>query len=200
MIGLLLSTTRFWRSISPSQEQLCCSLRELLACWLKNLLSHLNLAVLLLILIFSQHLLTPPAWAVLRQHQDEPGIMRYHSHESLRDASGQVLQVILFKQITPGKPTIFHLRLVGFPDVVEFIHPANLEITTANGQIFSAVDVYPQGAPAANVGEYSFSKVLTKISPSQSLGLAIRLKGENTISLKIPQSLVTEWQLLASEL
>lgn len=160
---------------------------------------RLRLGILLLICLFCQTL-TQPAWAVLRQHQDEPGVMRYHSQESLRDDSGKVLQVILFKQITPGKPTKFNLRLVGFPGIVEFTHPQNLEITTELGQILTAADVYPQGAPAPNVGQYDFTNALTKIPGNQSLELAVRLQGENAIRLKIPQSLAIEWHLLASEL
>jgi Protein of unknown function (DUF3122) len=164
------------------------------------LIRRIRLGVLLLILLVSYLTLTQPAWAVLRQHQDEPGVMRYHSQESLRDDSGKVLQVILFKQISPGKPIIFNLRLVGFPGIVEFTHPQNLEITTELGQILTAADVYPQGAPAPNVGQYDFTKILTQLAANQSLELAVQLAGENAIQLKIPQSLATEWHLLASEL
>jgi len=157
-------------------------------------------AGLLLFFLLCQISLTQPALAVLRQHQDEPGIMRYHSQESLRDQSGNAWQVILFKQITPGKPILFNLRLVGFPGKLEFIHPQRLEITTASGQILTATDVYPQGAPASNVGQYNVTDVLAQLPENNSLTLAVPLKGEQTLSLKIPKSLATEWQWLADEL
>ncbi|MEO8892164.1 MAG: DUF3122 domain-containing protein [Coleofasciculaceae cyanobacterium] len=152
----------------------------------------------LLFLLLSQ-ILTQPAWADLRLHQDAPGVMRYHSQQSLRDASGNALQVVLFKQITPGKPTQFHLRLVGFPGIVEFLHPQRLEVITNSGQILTAVDVYAEGAPAANVGEYNFTEILAKLSPKDAPTLAVQLKGARPLSLKIPKSLAQEWQLLADQ-
>ena len=144
--------------------------------------------------------LTPPALAALRLHQDAPGIMRYHSQESLRDTSGNALQVILFKQTTPKKPTQFHLRLVGFPGIIEFLHPQRLEVIKASGQILTAIDVYAGGAPAANVGEYNFTEILAQLSPKDSISVAIQLKGDQALSLKIPKTLAQEWQLLADEL
>jgi hypothetical protein len=45
----------------------------------------LLLSGLLLFLLIGQLALTlSPAMAILRQHQDAPGVMRYHSQESLR--------------------------------------------------------------------------------------------------------------------
>ncbi len=161
----------------------------------------LVLGGVVLFLLLGQFALTQqPAAAVLRQHQDEPGIMRYHSQESLRDQSGNAWQVLLFKQITPGKPILFNLRLVGFPGIAEFTHPQPLEITTVEGQILIAVDVFAQGSPAPNVGQYNFTDVLTKLRENDSLTLSVPLKGEQTLSLKIPQPLVVEWQWLANEL
>ncbi len=161
----------------------------------------LVLGGVVLFLLLGQFALTQqPAAAVLRQHQDEPGIMRYHSQESLRDQSGNAWQVLLFKQITPGKPILFNLRLVGFPGIAEFTHPQPLEITTVGGQILIAVDVFAQGSPAPNVGQYNFTDVLTKLRENDSLTLSVPLKGEQTLSLKIPQPLVVEWQWLANEL
>lgn len=161
----------------------------------------LVLGGVVLFLLLGQFALTQqPAMAVLRQHQDEPGIMRYHSQESLRDQSGNAWQVLLFKQITPGKPILFNLRLVGFPGIAEFTHPQPLEITTVGGQILIAVDVFAQGSPAPNVGQYNFTDVLTKLRENDSLTLSVPLKGEQTLSLKIPQPLVVEWQWLAIEL
>jgi hypothetical protein len=169
--------------------------------FIEPIVSHLRgFAGLLLFFLLCQISLTQPALAVLRQHQDEPGIMRYHSQESLRDQSGNAWQVILFKQITPGKPILFNLRLVGFPGKLEFIHPQRLEITTASGQILTAADVYAQEAPASNVGQYNVSDVLAQLPGNNSLTLAVPLKGEQTLFLKIPKSLATEWQWLADEL
>ncbi len=159
------------------------------------------LSGLVLFLLLGQFTLTPePAAAVLRQHQDAPGIMRYHSQQSLPDESGNAWQVVLFKQITPGKPILFNLRLVGFPGVVEFTHPQLLEITTAGGKVLTAPDVFAQAAPAPNVGQYDVTNVLLKLQTTDALTLSVPLSGEKTLSLKIPEPLVLEWQWLANEI
>ena len=159
------------------------------------LLSGLVLVLLLGQLAFTQE----PATAVLRQHQDEPGVMRYHSQQSLLDTSGNAWQVVLFKQITPGQPIRFNLRLVGFPGIAELTHPQPLEISTASGQVLTAADVFGEESPAPNVGQYNFTEVLSKLQTG-SLTLSVPLKSKETLCLKIPESLVTEWQWLETEL
>lgn len=159
----------------------------------------LLLSGLVLLLLLGQFALTQePATAVLRQHQDEPGVMRYHSQQSLLDASGNAWQVVLFKLITPGQPIRFNLRLVGFPGIAELTHPQPLEISTASGQVLTAADAFAEESPAPNVGQYNFTEVLSKLQ-KDSLTLRIPLKGKETLCLKIPQSLVTEWQWLETE-
>lgn len=138
-------------------------------CFILPITRLLGWGGLLLFLLLCQLALTQPAWAALRLHQNAPGIMRYHSQQSLRDTSGNALQVILFKQTTTGKPTQFHLRLVGFPGIIEFLHPQRLEVIKASGQILTAIDVYAEGAPAANVGEYNFTEILAQLSPKDSI-------------------------------
>ncbi len=99
-----------------------------------------------------------------------------------------------------GQPTRFNLRLVGFPGLAELTHPQLLEITTSCGKVLTAPDVFPQGAPAPNVGQYDFTDILNQLGTDDSLLVSIPLKGEKTLALKIPQPLVTEWQWLADEL
>ncbi|HEY9903437.1 MAG TPA: DUF3122 domain-containing protein [Candidatus Sericytochromatia bacterium] len=157
-------------------------------------------AIVLFLLLGEITLTQQPALAVLRQHQDEPGIMRYHSQQSLRDEAGNAWQVVLFKQITPSQPILLNLRLVGFPGTAEFTHPQPLEITTARGHILTATDVFGEESPAPNVGQYNFTDVLAKLQVNDSLKLSVALKGEQTLVLKIPNPLVREWQWLVDEL
>jgi hypothetical protein len=156
---------------------------------------------LVLVFLIGLFTFTPkPAAAILRQHQDAPGVMRYHSQQSLPDESGNAWQVILFKEIIPSQPTRFNLRLVGFPGITEVSHPQLLELITAKGKVLTAPDVFPQAAPAPNVGQYDFTDVLHRLQADESLTVSIPVKGEKTLTLEIPQSLVTEWQWLATEI
>ncbi|MEB3182212.1 MAG: DUF3122 domain-containing protein [Nostocaceae cyanobacterium] len=137
--------------------------------------------------------------ALLRQHQDAPGVMRYHSQVSIKDDLGYSWQVVLFKLFLPGEPTSINLRLVGFPGVVEFTHPQSLEILTAKGKLLTAADVYAEKSPAPNVGEYRFTDVLNTLSSTERLKLFLPLRGVPPLVLKIPEVVVLEWQWLVTD-
>ena len=138
--------------------------------------------------------------AMLRQHHDAPGVLRYHSQVSIKDKQEYNWQVLLFKNINPGVKQELDLRIVGFPGIFEFSHPHSLEITTKSGKLLSAYDVFATSSPSANVGEYSFTDVLPKLTEIESLKLNLPLLGEEKKILEIPKSVVSEWQLLVTEI
>ncbi|MGB3654266.1 MAG: DUF3122 domain-containing protein [Rivularia sp. (in: cyanobacteria)] len=154
------------------------------------------IAILLLIVI---GLTTQESAAMLRQHHDAPGVLRYHSQVSIKDKQEYNWQVLLFKKINPGVKQELDLRIVGFPGVFEFSHPHSLEIITASGKLFSASDVFADSSPAPNVGEYSLTNILPKLTTVESLQLDLPLLGKEKKILKIPKAVVIEWQLLVTE-
>ncbi|AFY56125.1 Protein of unknown function (DUF3122) [Rivularia sp. PCC 7116] len=137
--------------------------------------------------------------AMLRQHHDAPGVLRYHSQVSIKDKQEYTWQVLLFKKINPGVKQELNLRIVGFPGVFEFFHPHSLEIITASGKFLNASDVYANSSPAPNVGEYSLTDVLPKLTEVESLKLNLPVSGKEQKVLEIPEEVVTEWQLLVTE-
>lgn len=141
-----------------------------------------------------------PAQALLRQHHDSPGVLRYHSQVSIKDNKGYAWQVLLFKQNYENPVKNLRLRLVGFPGVVEIAHPQALEIETAGGKLLLASDVYALTAPAPNVGEYNLTDVLPKLPTTDALKLHVPLKSGQPLVLNIPNSVVTEWQWLVTEI
>lgn len=161
-------------------------------------------AFIYLIFIPPQHAISTPIQlpiALLRQHHETPGVLRYHSQTSLYDNTSHVWQVILFKQFTQSSinPRL-HLRLVGFPGVVEFLHPRSLEIRTVQGKILAAEDVYTtESTPAANVGEYLFDDILAQFTSTDELELRLPATNGNPVVLKIPENIVAEWQLLVTK-
>jgi hypothetical protein len=140
------------------------------------------------------------ALALLRQHHDSPGVLRYHSQVSILDEFGYAWQVLLFKQNYNHPVRDLRLRLVAFPGVVEIAHPQPLEIEAAGGKLLTASDVYALTAPAPNVGEYNLIDVLPQLPTTDALKLHVPVKGEKPLVLNIPQSLVTEWQWLVTEI
>ena len=137
-----------------------------------------------------------PAAAVLRQHHETPGVLRYHAQNSLQDKQGRTWQVVLFPEYQSNLVTKYHLRLVGFPGIAEFIHPQPLEIITASGQVLNAADLIAVPSPAPNVGEFDLTDILPILPEKGSLKLSAILQGNHDLSLKIPKSTVIEWQWL----
>ncbi|MHC5854760.1 DUF3122 domain-containing protein [Nostoc sp.] len=140
------------------------------------------------------------AQALLRQHHDSPGILRYHSQVSIKDKQGYAWQVLLFKQNYNNPVRDLRLRLVAFPGVVEIAHPQPLEIEATSGKLLSASDAYALTAPAPNVGEYNLTDVLPKLPTTDALKLHVPVESGQPLVLNIPNSVVTEWQWLVTEI
>ncbi|MEA5507156.1 DUF3122 domain-containing protein [Halotia wernerae UHCC 0503] len=124
---------------------------------------------------------------------EAPGEILHRSQTKLDDQSGNVWQVVLFKQVYPSQAVSINLRLVGFPGAAELFHPQPLKITTATGKVFSAADVFLEEAPAPTIGQYNFKDILPKL-PTEPLLLSIPLPGERFINISVPKSVVQEWQ------
>ena len=139
-----------------------------------------------------------PALALLREHHQSPGVLRYHAQHSIKDRQQRAWQVILFPQdeLTETK---YYLRLVGFPGLVHFIHPQSLEIITAKG-VLIASDVFAPLAPAPNVGQYDVTEIISQFPSKGSVKLIFSLLKEDNqiedITLKISPAIITEWQWL----
>jgi hypothetical protein len=140
------------------------------------------------------------AQALLRQHHDSPGVLRYHSQVSILDKKGYSWQVLLFKQNYQSVTPDLRLRLVGFPGVFEIAHPQALEIKTTEGKLLSASDVYAVTAPAPNVGEYNLTNVLAKLPTTNGLKLYVPIAAEKPLVLNVPNTVVTEWQWLVTQI
>ncbi|MFB2897109.1 DUF3122 domain-containing protein [Aerosakkonemataceae cyanobacterium BLCC-F50] len=169
---------------------------------MEKLVSRFILLCGLVLLFFCipVNLICPSAIAVLREYQDAPGVMRYQSQHSLRDATGYSWQVILFKQFPPERSPQFILRLVGFPGIVEIAHPQALEITTNSSKLLTATDLLATESPAPNVGQYNVTNLIDQLPHNSFLKLTIPLTDNKNITLKIPKSILIEWEWLATEI
>lgn len=141
-----------------------------------------------------------PAAAILRQHHENSGELHYHAHSSISDKQGMTWQVVLFPEYQADIVTKYHLRLVGFPGIAEFIHPQPLEIITAQGEVFNAADINTFSTPAPNVGEFDLTEILPMLPDQGALKLSAILKDNQDLSLKLPKSILIEWKLLVNEI
>jgi hypothetical protein len=176
---------------TPSRLSLCLSPTSLktLFWWL------LLLGILTLYIFLGLGGLTAPT-AIAAVNQSESTEILYRSFAKLNDQSGQVWQVVLFKQVYPGQAQTVNLRLVGFPGSAELLHPQPLKITTATGKVLTAPDVFLDEAPAPTIGQYDFKDILPQLS-IEPLILSISAP-KDTINISVPQSVVQEWQKIIS--
>lgn len=166
-----------------------------ISCFLLFLLLNSSLLVALNWIV-----ICPTATAFLRQHHETPNVLRYHTQDSLRDSDGYTWQVVLFPDSFDTNETKYYLRLVGFPGIRSFHHPQPLEIISSEGNIFSALDVYAESAPAPNVGQYDLTLIIPKLPTRGSLKLSTTLRGRQEFALDIPSTVVEEWKLLSNEI
>ncbi|GET39480.1 DUF3122 domain-containing protein [Microseira wollei] len=96
-----------------------------------------------------------PTLASIHGYPESPTQTMYRSVQSFRDASHKAWQVVVYKRVKSGMVDSIHLRLVGFPGMVELSHPKNLQITAGTGEVWQAKDAFDELSLPANVGEYA---------------------------------------------
>ncbi len=133
------------------------------------------------------------ASATLREIQESPTKMLYQSRQSLKDADGNTWQVVFFKRVEAGKSPTINLRLVGFPDITKFAHPAPLKIRPNPTLEVTATDLFARETPADNVGQYDFDGLLEKLPDNTFWELELPLERSESITLKVPFFLIQEW-------
>lgn len=139
-----------------------------------------------------------PAVAAVSQMEEAPGQILVRSRHTLRDETGKSWQVVLFKRVTAGEVESLNLRLVGFPGVADLTHPQPLEITAANGEVFTATDRFLTGAPAANVGEWNLLEILPQLPKNSPVRLSLPLGQNQSLKVRVPLPVVLEWQDIAT--
>lgn len=166
----------------------------------KSIMRSLVLIGAIALLTVVQLPMSSPALALLREHHQSPGVLRYHAQHSIKDRSSRAWQVILFPDDSESTLTKYYLRLVGFPGLVEVLHPQSLELITSNGEVLTAPDVFPKASPALNVGQYDLSDLVSLLPSNGSLKLVFAASDSQqhteNISLKITPSILNEWQIL----
>lgn len=170
-------------------------------CKIRQVFSWLLLlgAVVLLALLASGIVSIEPAAADIRTAQVTPEQVFVKSFHSLRDRSGNSWQVVFYKEINQGQVKNVNLRVVGFPELEAFQHPAPLLITTKNGSSWQAEDVFADGAPVENIGQYDLRDLIFQLPTNTKLLLWPQVTGGRTVTLPVPQPVVKEWQTVASQ-
>ncbi|MGI0480913.1 DUF3122 domain-containing protein [Geminocystis sp. CENA526] len=139
-----------------------------------------------------------PSFATIKSPIEDNGGIVYQARNRLTDNDGNVWQLVLFKRLETGKNPEINLRLIAFPDSVNFIHPQELIVSTLNKEDIKAQDEFAEKAPNNSVGQYDFTEILPKIKDEKSIYLLLPLK-EKSLSLKIPYPILLEWQEISNK-
>jgi len=141
--------------------------------------------------------IAPPAQAAIRTLEEAPGQVLYQTRHNLRDEADRAWQAIFFKRQYPDRPPAVHLRLVGFPEVAEFRHPAPLSVRVEAETVARAADVFGERSPSPNVGEYDFAAIVATLPAASFVSLDLPLKEPQT--LRVPYFVVRQWQAVAQD-
>jgi len=155
--------------------------------------------IAVLLFLFTMNLsVSGHAFANIIKQVETPDQILYQARNRLVDNQGNSWQVILFKRLEQGKTTALNLRLVGFPDVINFEHPQDLLVLTLNKEDIKAKDKFAENAPSENVGEYDFKGILSNLQDETSIILSLPLQNQ-LLSLKIPYPVMLEWQEISKK-
>lgn len=159
-----------------------------------------QILTLLLCLILT-FLVTIPADAVIRETHESSNQILYQSRQTWRDNSNNPWQVIFFKRIKGTDTPQINLRLVGFPELIEFAHPQPLTLKIRENLIIKVPDVFAseKEAFAPNVGQYDFTPIIDRLESNNFWWLELPLKNESSIRIKIPYFLLEEWQKIIAK-
>ncbi len=137
-----------------------------------------------------------PAIAAIKRVEESPGQILYKSLQSWKDRDGNPWQVVFFKRIEKDHSTQINLRLVGFPDLIEFEHPQDLIIIIRPDLILNAPDVFVKESQslAPNVGQYDFSPLVDQLESNNFWLLELPTKGKKSVTIRIPYFLLKEWE------
>jgi Protein of unknown function (DUF3122) len=149
-------------------------------------------------------LLVPPAIATVLYTADPSGSVIVQSRRTLRDQNHYSWQAIAFKPIlADGRVGGLALRLVGFPGMVEIVHPQAIVLTRPQGQRILIADISEQISanlpPQPHVGQYDLQAALPQsIDYRLQLELPTRPLTQPPTRLQLSPALLQEWQAIAN--
>lgn len=154
--------------------------------------------LILLTFIYQGSFTINSANALIREIEETPTQIVYQAKHTLKDKTGKSWQVVFYKRVKLGKVDNINLRLVGFPGSVEIAHPQPLKISATQDKVLIAEDNFAEKAPAPNVGEYNFKKLLPELKTNAPVLLSLPLTDNEKAKIKIPLPVLLEWQEVIS--
>lgn len=160
--------------------------------------------ILVLLVVSSGIIWTAPnAWAIFTQHEEKPGQILFKAKQTLPDQEGYSWQVIVFRQVYPGRQDDVYLRLVGFPGMVAIAHDQPLILNNKKGNSFLAQPdpgelTKNRISPDFHVGQYCLEELVAQLNSTVDWQAVIPTQNQKGRVLNIPSAFIQEWQITAS--
>ncbi len=152
--------------------------------------------VLTLILFLIIALITiQPVIATVTEGEVAPERSYCRSEQVLTDDAGHKWDVMFFTEVDSPEVTSLNLRLSGLSSSVNIESQKPLIINNSSDR-FEATDIFLENPPLPSIGQYNLKNILPRLA-TNDLSLEIPLENDATAFLKIPESLVQEWQQVA---
>lgn len=165
---------------------------------LRDLEWGITFVVITLILFIIIALLTiEPVIASITETDIAPGQVYCRSEQVLSDEAGHKWQVMFFTQPESDRVASLNLRLSGLSSSVYVQSQAPL-IITVDGNRYEASDIFLEESPLPSIGQYDLNDVFSQISTADVV-LEIPLENSNSVHLRIPKTVVEEWQSAAAK-
>ena len=136
-----------------------------------------------------------PVIATVTEGEVAPERSYCRSEQVLTDDAGYKWDVMFFTDVDSPEVTSLNLRLSGLSSSVNIESQKPLVIITLSDR-YEATDIFLENPPLASIGQYNLKNILPRLS-TNDLSLEIPLDSDSTAFLKIPESLVREWQQVA---
>lgn len=174
-----------------------------MASWCQSLFRRWGKVLTLTVLSFGLCCACLTLWpvatpALVRETTEQPGQTLIQSRQSLRDQEGNTWQVVLFKRTKANGDRETNLRLVGFPGVTSFRHPAPLVVRDNGGNTVNLTDLLAEKSPGENVGQFLVTTDFTNLQINGIWELNLPLAGGEQ-QIKVPYFVLQEWQSLLAK-
>ena len=157
----------------------------------------------------------PPVIADITETDIAPGHKYCRSEQVLTDETGHKWEVMFFTQVNSPQVASLNLRLSGLSSSVYIQSQAPLIIDAKGDQSnntnnidessgfalqplqYEVSDIFRAESPLPSIGQYDLKDIFSQL-PTTELVLEIPLENGESTLLHVPQTVVEEWQAVAS--
>ena len=138
-----------------------------------------------------------PAIAAITETDMAPGYTHCRSEQVLNDEEGNRWQVMFFTRVDSPQVASLNLRLSGISSFLTIQSQKPLIISTSSSH-YEADNIFLEEPPLPSIGQYDLKHIFPQL-PTTELMLEVPLENSQSTHLRIPATVVKEWQEVAAK-